>query len=172
MPEPSNPSETLVGSHISKTTTSGRGDFSRSDNWRIHHVHRIAKESQNRVIVLTGIRCCLTVEHVEPYIPKVSRDNAWLCRLNLRALPRLMNVENPYKPTPHVDLERTTLPTQVGGSMSPAIRIVSVVGSGIGCSGAVVYSFYAFNRFDFLWTAISLACGSAMFLIGVFFLRR
>ncbi len=37
----------------------------------------LAKESQTRVIVLTGVRCCLTVEHVEPYIPKVSRENGW-----------------------------------------------------------------------------------------------
>ena len=37
----------------------------------------LAKESQSRVIVLTGVRCCLSVEQVEPYIPKVSRENGW-----------------------------------------------------------------------------------------------
>ena len=37
----------------------------------------IAKESQTRVIVLKGLQCCLSVEEIEEYIPKVSRANGW-----------------------------------------------------------------------------------------------
>ena len=37
----------------------------------------IAKEGANRVTVLTGLPCCLSVEQVTPSIPKVTRENGW-----------------------------------------------------------------------------------------------
>ena len=37
----------------------------------------IAKETEGRLTVLTGLRCCLAVEDIQPYIPKVSRENGW-----------------------------------------------------------------------------------------------
>jgi len=37
----------------------------------------IAKESQSRVIVLTGIPCCTDVDVVGKQIPKVTRENGW-----------------------------------------------------------------------------------------------
>lgn len=37
----------------------------------------IAKESATRVCVVTGIPCCVSVEEVQAYIPKVCRENGW-----------------------------------------------------------------------------------------------
>jgi hypothetical protein len=37
----------------------------------------IAKESASRVTVLTGIPCCLSVEHVAESVAKVTRENGW-----------------------------------------------------------------------------------------------
>ena len=37
----------------------------------------IAKEGLDRVAVLSGLPCCLSVEEVTPSIPKVTRENGW-----------------------------------------------------------------------------------------------
>jgi hypothetical protein len=37
----------------------------------------IAKETPTRVVVLTGIPCCLCVDDVTPSIPKVTAANGW-----------------------------------------------------------------------------------------------
>ena len=37
----------------------------------------IAKERSSRVSVLVGIPCCLSVEDVKPWLPKVTRENGW-----------------------------------------------------------------------------------------------
>jgi hypothetical protein len=37
----------------------------------------IAKESASRVVVLTGIPCCVSVEDVSSAVPKVARANGW-----------------------------------------------------------------------------------------------
>lgn len=37
----------------------------------------IAKESASRLVVLTGIPCCLSVEDVTCAVPKVTRANGW-----------------------------------------------------------------------------------------------
>ncbi|MES2569846.1 MAG: hypothetical protein V4710_07290 [Verrucomicrobiota bacterium] len=37
----------------------------------------IVKESASRVIVLTGIPCCVSVEDVSRAVPKVTRVNGW-----------------------------------------------------------------------------------------------
>ena len=37
----------------------------------------IAKETSSRLVVLSGIPCCLSVEEVAAAIPKVTRENGW-----------------------------------------------------------------------------------------------
>ena len=82
-----------------------------------------------------------------------------------------MNLENPFE-VPKSDPRAPSLNHNQPERVHAVLWYLGTIGCAIGSFGAFGYSLRAFDRGDYFWTIISLAIGSAIFVVGYWIVRR